>query len=148
MQVVCCSYPVGEPVFSVHRTPAGRWSIAALYFGVLGDEPSPVIAAKRATSTIPIVFASVAADPAGIGLVASLSRPGGNVTGISSWSRPRSAPMDANRSAPSDLSLSLTRCSIQAVFFRRRHHAKSPPLAKRRCNFLSNTLCSLALLKA
>jgi putative tryptophan/tyrosine transport system substrate-binding protein len=41
-----------------------------------------VVAAKKATSAIPIVFAA-AADPLGTGLVASLARPGSNVTGLS-----------------------------------------------------------------
>jgi putative tryptophan/tyrosine transport system substrate-binding protein len=41
-----------------------------------------VIAAKRVTSVVPIVFAA-SADPVGTGLVASLARPGGNVTGLS-----------------------------------------------------------------
>jgi len=42
----------------------------------------PVLAAKQATSVIPIVFAA-ATDAVGAGLVTSLARPGGNVTGLS-----------------------------------------------------------------
>ena len=43
---------------------------------------APTLAAKRATSVIPIVFPA-AGDPVGTGLVASLAQPGGNVTGLS-----------------------------------------------------------------
>jgi putative tryptophan/tyrosine transport system substrate-binding protein len=45
-------------------------------------ETSPALAAKRATTTIPIVMVTPG-DPVGSGLIASLARPGGNVTGLS-----------------------------------------------------------------
>jgi putative ABC transport system substrate-binding protein len=50
---------------------------------VSGSMPAS-LAVKRATLTIPIVMAS-AADPIGFGLIASLNRPGGNVTGLANF---------------------------------------------------------------
>jgi putative ABC transport system substrate-binding protein len=49
---------------------------------ILAGGTEPAVAAKQATSIIPIVFPS-AGDPIGSGLVVSLARPGGNVTGLS-----------------------------------------------------------------
>ncbi|MFZ3249076.1 MAG: ABC transporter substrate binding protein, partial [Pseudolabrys sp.] len=55
---------------------------ARLKVDVIVTVGSAVLAAKEATSTIPIVFA-IAVDPIGSGMVDSLARPGGNVTGVS-----------------------------------------------------------------
>jgi putative tryptophan/tyrosine transport system substrate-binding protein len=55
-----------------------RRQVAAI---VTTGGPAAVMAAKAATTTIPIVFV-VAEDPVRLGLVASLARPGGNLTGI------------------------------------------------------------------
>ena len=49
---------------------------------IVASSQAPALAAQRATTTIPIVMVN-ATDPVGAGLVASLARPGGNVTGLS-----------------------------------------------------------------
>jgi len=65
------------------RAPALVAELIQLKVDVLVTHSTPnVVAAKQASSVIPIVFAAVG-DPVGTGLVESLSRPGGNVTGLS-----------------------------------------------------------------
>jgi putative tryptophan/tyrosine transport system substrate-binding protein len=48
---------------------------------ILGHTPGATVALQRETRTIPIVFVNVS-DPIGMGFIASLSRPGGNLTGV------------------------------------------------------------------
>ena len=65
------------------RLPALAADLVALKVDVIVVTSTPAaLAAKQATRTIPIVLAFVA-DPIGSGLVTSLARPGGNVTGLS-----------------------------------------------------------------
>jgi putative ABC transport system substrate-binding protein len=66
------------------RLPALAAELVALKPDIIiAPSTPPTIAAMKATSSIPIVFLG-AGDPVGSGLVASLARPGGNVTGTSS----------------------------------------------------------------
>jgi len=65
------------------RLPALAAELVALKIDVIATLGGPAaIAAKQATSTIPIVMARAAGDAVAAGLIASLARPGGNVTGL------------------------------------------------------------------
>jgi putative ABC transport system substrate-binding protein len=64
------------------RFPEFAAELVRLKVDVIATSASASYAARQATSTIPIVF-FVAQDPVGTGMVASLARPGGNVTGLS-----------------------------------------------------------------
>jgi ABC-type uncharacterized transport system substrate-binding protein len=69
---------------SFERLPALAAELVSLKVDVIaGTGNTTIMALKRATQTIPIVMISTG-DPVGTGLVSSLARPGGNVTGLSS----------------------------------------------------------------
>jgi putative ABC transport system substrate-binding protein len=84
-------YVEGQNITIVHRSSEGKYErlpdlaadLVRLKVDVIvAPATQNVAVAKHATRTIPIVMAG-AADPVGSGLVASLARPGGNVTGLS-----------------------------------------------------------------
>jgi putative ABC transport system substrate-binding protein len=70
---------------SQDRLPTLAAELAALSPDLLiASAPQPAVALKSATASIPIVFVAVF-DPVAIGLVQSLSRPGGNITGLATY---------------------------------------------------------------
>jgi len=88
-------YIEGRNVAIVGRFAEGKLELLPEFATELAAEKVDVIfasstnavqAARQATASIPIVF-SVVSDPVGSGFVASLGRPGGNITGISSINR-------------------------------------------------------------
>jgi putative tryptophan/tyrosine transport system substrate-binding protein len=93
-------YVVGQNVAIVYRWADGRYDRLPALATELADMrvaavlaaggPPSALAAKKAIATIPIVF-SAADDPVGLGLVQSLSHPGGNVTGMSMFNSTLSA---------------------------------------------------------
>jgi len=77
---VAVEYRYGEG--QLDRFPALASDLVRRQVAVLvATGPTGVLAAKQASTTIPIVF-SIGSDPVEIGLVASLNRPGGNITGV------------------------------------------------------------------
>jgi putative ABC transport system substrate-binding protein len=77
------SIDVRWPQATFEQNPSVAAELASANVEVIVAWSTPaVIAARRATSTIPIVMVSVG-DPVGSGFIASLARPGGNITGLS-----------------------------------------------------------------
>jgi putative tryptophan/tyrosine transport system substrate-binding protein len=77
---------------------------------ILAAGTEPALAAKKATAIIPIVF-PLSGDPVGTGLVASLARPGANVTGVSNQARDLAAK---RLEILSEVVRGLRRCAVLA----------------------------------
>jgi putative tryptophan/tyrosine transport system substrate-binding protein len=113
------------------RYSGGRQdTIAALVAEVVGLKVDAIVAwsagfglaAKQATSQIPVVFLSMLADPVDLGLVSNVARPGGNITGVGIYDR----GLDAKRlellkeAVPSLRRITLLRSSEQTLTRERR----------------------------
>ena len=87
-------YVEGRNVVYVHRNPEGRSErfdplaaelVRSKVDVIVASNPNAVASARRATTTIPIVMMHTP-DPVQLGFVASLARPGGNITGVTTLS--------------------------------------------------------------
>src|SRR5262252_3292713 len=110
----------------IDRLPALAAELVRLRVDVIYTGTTPAVqAARMATSIIPIVFVAVG-DPVGSGLVASLSHPGGNVTGVSAQMADLGAKqlqvlkecVPSTRRCP----LEPSQCGVSAGPRRRRNH--------------------------
>jgi putative tryptophan/tyrosine transport system substrate-binding protein len=88
-------YIEGKNIGFVYRTAegeSGRYADLAAELVrlkvdiIVADSTGMILAAKKATNTIPVVMTGRFTDPVGVGLVASLARPGGNITGLTNIS--------------------------------------------------------------
>jgi putative ABC transport system substrate-binding protein len=168
-------YAEGQNVAIEYRSANGQYDplpalaaeLVARRVDVIAASPTPAAqAAKAATTTIPIVFA-VGADPVEAGLVESLNRPGGNLTGLSFFTfvlmkkrmellhelvpqsaligvlvNPANENVESDRKSAQEAALAI---GWQSTFLRRARHARSTPPSRLLSESVRAPLCSAAI---
>jgi putative ABC transport system substrate-binding protein len=121
-------YVEGRNIAIKYRSADGRFDrLPAMAVDLVSDPaavivalaPLAVVAAKNATTIIPIVLA-LGADPVDLGLVSSLNRPGGNVTGVTFFINSLGAKrFELLRELIPDATVVVQRCSGSSALTRR-----------------------------